>query len=96
VFAVAVSLFCYFKPSYGPKASHADTSWKAKIIAIKRIWGVVVLFGLVLGAIYAGWTTPDEAAAIGVVGSFLLVLFGGNSNGVASKKRSSTAQKPRQ
>ena len=75
VFAVAVSLFCYFKPSYGPKASHADTSWKAKIIAIKRIWGVVVLFGLVLGAIYAGWTTPDEAAAIGVVGSFLLVLF---------------------
>jgi tripartite ATP-independent transporter DctM subunit len=75
IFAVAVTLFCYFKPSYGPKASHADTSWKAKMIAIKKIWGVVLLFGLVLGAIYTGWATPDEAAAVGVFGSFLLVLF---------------------
>jgi C4-dicarboxylate transporter, DctM subunit len=75
IFAVAISLFCYFKPSYAPKVPNADTSWKAKIIAIKNIWTVVVLFCLVLGAIYAGWTTPDEAAAVGVFGSFLLLLI---------------------
>jgi len=34
-----------------------------------------VLFGLVLGAIYTGWSTPDEAAAVGVVGSLLLVIY---------------------
>jgi tripartite ATP-independent transporter DctM subunit len=42
--------------------------------AVKKLWAVTLLFGLVLGAIYAGWATPDEAAAVGVVGSFLLVV----------------------
>jgi len=74
VFAIGIILFCYFKPSYAPKTSGVDTSWKARLEAIKKIWAVVLLFGLVLGAIYAGWATPDEAAAVGVVGSFFLVV----------------------
>jgi TRAP-type C4-dicarboxylate transport system permease large subunit len=35
---------------------------------------VVALFAVVLGSIYAGWATPDEAAAVGVVGSLLLLI----------------------
>jgi len=74
IFALGIILFCYFKPSYAPKTADVDTSWKARMVAVKKVWAVVLLFGLVLGAIYAGWATPDEAAAVGVVGSFLLVL----------------------
>jgi len=30
---------------------------------------------VVLGSIYPGWATPDEAAAVGVVGALLLVIY---------------------
>ncbi|NWF92410.1 MAG: TRAP transporter large permease [Syntrophaceae bacterium] len=75
VFAIAIIIFCYLKPSYAPSTVNIDTSWRARMAAIKNIWAVVLLFGLVLGAIYAGWATPDEAAAVGVLGSCLLVVY---------------------
>ena len=74
IFAAAIIIFCYFVPSWAPKTIDVDTSWKAKMAAVKNLWAVVVLFGVVLGTIYAGWATPDEAAAVGVVGSFLLLV----------------------
>jgi C4-dicarboxylate transporter DctM subunit len=75
IFAIAIALFCWLKPAYAPKTESVDTSWKARMKAVRDIWAVVLLFGLVLGAIYTGWTTPDEAAAVGVVGAFLLVIY---------------------
>lgn len=74
VFAVAIGLFCWLKPSYAPRAADIDTSWKARLDAVRRMWAVVLLFSLVLGSIYFGWATPDEAAGVGVFGSFLLVV----------------------
>lgn len=74
VFAVAIILFCWLVPSWAPKTTDVDTSWRAKLTTLKNLWMVVLLFGAVLGAIYTGWATPDEAAAVGVVGSFLLLL----------------------
>lgn len=74
IFAAAIIIFCYFVPSWAPKTIDVDTSWKAKMASLKNLWAVVVLFGLVLGTIYTGWATPDEAAAVGVVGSFLLLV----------------------
>ena len=41
-------------------------------------WPVLVIFGLVVGGIYAGWFTPTEAAAIGAAGTGLVALWGGN------------------
>jgi C4-dicarboxylate transporter, DctM subunit len=75
VFAVAIALVCWWKPELAPRIAEVDTSWRAKWIAVKNLWAVVVLFGLVLGAIYTGWTTPDEAAAVGVVGSLALLAY---------------------
>ncbi len=75
VFAVAIILFCWLVPSWAPKITDVDTSWKAKMASVKNLWMVVVLFGLVLGSIYTGWATPDESASIGVLGAFLLLLY---------------------
>ncbi len=75
VFAVAIILFCWLVPSWAPKTTNVDTSWKAKMASVKNLWMVVVLFGLVLGSIYTGWATPDESASIGVLGAFLLLLY---------------------
>jgi tripartite ATP-independent transporter DctM subunit len=75
ILAAAISIFCWLKPAYAPKADSEDTSWEARIKAVKNVWAVGLLFGLVLGAIYAGWATPDEAAAVGVFGALLLVVY---------------------
>jgi hypothetical protein len=43
-----------------------------KIFSIRGFWGVVVLFGIVMGGIYGGIFTPTEAAAVGTFFAFLL------------------------
>jgi len=46
--------------------------------ALARTWPVLVVFGLVVGGIYAGWFTPTEGAAIGAAGTGLIALWGGD------------------
>lgn len=48
--------------------------WKA----LATTWPVLVIFGLVVGGIYAGWFTPTEGAAIGAAGTGIVALVGGN------------------
>ena len=74
VLAAAISLFCYLKPSYAPKMGSLDTSWKTRMKTLRNIWAICLLFLIVLGSIYLGWATPDEAAGVGVFGAFLLLL----------------------
>jgi len=50
--------------------------WKA----LGTTWPVLVIFGLVVGGIYAGWFTPTEGAAIGAAGTGIVALLGGNLN----------------
>ena len=45
-----------------------------------------MLFVIVLGAIYTGWATPDEAAAVGVVGSLFIVWLRGRFSLVMLKE----------
>jgi len=72
VFAIAIVLFAFLRPSSAPPEKGVDTSWKARWLSIRKVWGVVVLFGVVIGGIYAGLVTPTEAAALGAGGAFLL------------------------
>ncbi len=74
VFAMAIVVACWLKPELAPRIANVDTSWRAKWIAVRNLWAVMALFVLVLGAIYAGWATPDEAAAVGVVGALALLV----------------------
>jgi C4-dicarboxylate transporter DctM subunit len=85
IFAVAIAAACWWKPELAPRTGSVDTSWRAKWHALRRLWGVVALFVLVLGAIYAGWATPDEAAAVGVVGAAALLAYRGRFSWTAVK-----------
>jgi tripartite ATP-independent transporter DctM subunit len=44
---------------------------------LRDIWGVLVLFAIVMGGMYGGWFTPTEAAGIGAMGGFLFALARG-------------------
>jgi tripartite ATP-independent transporter DctM subunit len=45
-----------------------------RLRALEGVWGVVVLFALVMGGIYFGVFTPTEAAGVGASGAFLFAL----------------------
>jgi C4-dicarboxylate transporter, DctM subunit len=48
--------------------------------AFLKPWAFIVLIGVVLGGIYAGFFTPTEAGAIGAFGAFILVILKGRMN----------------
>jgi len=54
-----------------------------RIQALVKVWPVLLIFGLVVGGIYAGWFTPTEGAAVGALGTALIALFNGGLNGAS-------------
>lgn len=48
-----------------------------RLRALAKIWPVMVVFGLVVGGIYAGWFTPTEGAAVGAFGTGLIAWVNG-------------------
>lgn len=77
IMATTLMVVCTIFPKIAPRSSMFDTSWIAKVRTFKNLWAVLLLFLIVLGAIYTGWATPDEAAAVGVVGSMFIVFLRG-------------------
>ncbi len=73
VFYIATIYFlCLRNPVMGPRGP--QTTFKEKIIALKGIWVVLVLFVIVIGGLYLGVFSPTEAGGIGAFGAFLFAL----------------------
>ena len=73
LYMLAVRIRTQRNPDLGP--ADARVPWGGRLGAMISVWPVVVLFGVVIGGIYAGWFSPTEAAAIGAIGAFLLALL---------------------
>lgn len=73
LFIITVFILTKLNPSYGPPGG--KTSLREKLIAFREIWGVFILFIIVMGGIYGGILTPTEAAAAGAFSAFLIALF---------------------
>jgi len=58
-------------PSLMPDAETAPT-WNDRVRSLADLGPVVFLIALVLGSMYAGIASPSEAAAVGVLGAFLV------------------------
>ena len=52
-------------------------SWREKIVALKGIWETILIFIIVIGGIYWGWFTPNEAAGVGATLIFVMALVKG-------------------
>jgi C4-dicarboxylate transporter DctM subunit len=68
----AAALVTRRNPALGPPGER--TSWPDRMRALRNIWGVLVLFGIVIGGMYGGLFTPTEAAGVGAMGGFLFAL----------------------
>ena len=72
LYLVAVQLVIRLKPELGPPAVRTD--WPGRWRALGGVSGVLTLFVVVIGGIYAGIFTPTEAAGIGAFGGLLFAL----------------------
>ena len=72
---MAVVFVTWRDPLAGPPAERF--SWPQRLKAIRGIWGVAVLFALVIGGIYGGVFTATEGAGVGAAGAFFFALFRG-------------------
>lgn len=68
IFSLYIMVRCTISPGLAP-ASTERHSWYSRFAAIPEILPVLILIVVVLGSLYAGWATPNEAGAVGVVGS---------------------------
>jgi tripartite ATP-independent transporter DctM subunit len=72
-FMITISIITRINPEVGPRGPL--TTARQKLYAFKDVWGMVVLFTLVIGGIYLGILTPTEAAGVGATGALLLAVL---------------------
>jgi tripartite ATP-independent transporter DctM subunit len=69
---LAVVFVTWRDPESGPPAERYTA--RQRLSAVKGIWGVALLFVLVIGGIYGGVFTATEGAGVGAAGAFLFAL----------------------
>ena len=73
LYILVVGVVSTLNPALGPAGP--VVGWPERLGTLKRIWGVLALFLLVMGVIYLGVCTPTEAAGIGAAGAFFFALL---------------------
>ncbi|MEL7184142.1 MAG: TRAP transporter large permease, partial [Pseudomonadota bacterium] len=66
-YVIAISIYVRRNP--GAAGTRPRVPWAERLRALFDVWPVLLVFGLVVGGIYAGWFTPTEGAAVGAFGT---------------------------
>jgi C4-dicarboxylate transporter, DctM subunit len=79
VIILTVQYLVWRDPSRAPAGE--SFSWMQKLKALRATGPMLLLFAIVVGAIYAGLATPTEASSLGAVGAFAIATLRGNMSG---------------
>ena len=73
-FMFMASIWCLalIRPDLAPRGE--AFSWREKLVSLRGVVGMLVLFVVILGGILAGIFSPTEGGGIGVVGSVVIML----------------------
>ncbi len=74
-YLLAVQWTIWRNPESGPPGE--PMPWSERWRALRGVWGVLVLFAIVMGGIYGGVFSSTEAAGIGACGAFVFALLRG-------------------
>lgn len=72
LFCLVIYIQCRLRPALGPAGP--AFSWRERLKALRGVWETLLLFGLVMGGMFAGLFTATEAAAVGAAGTLLIAL----------------------
>ena len=69
-YIAVVRVIATFRPELCPVAER--TGWRERWASLKDIWATLLLFAIIIGAIYGGFVTVTEAAGLGATGAFAI------------------------
>lgn len=72
-YAALIIIRCSLNPRLAPRLPEVVT-WGDRIGALRKIWPLIALIVGVLGGLYGGFFTATEAAAVGALVAFLIVI----------------------
>lgn len=67
-----IALITAIRPELGPAGG--PTSWRQRLRLLRAVWPIMALFTIVLGGIYIGVFSANEAAGVGAFGSLALAI----------------------
>jgi C4-dicarboxylate transporter, DctM subunit len=73
IFMFIIAVAAKIWPGVAPR--EVAPSWRLRFLGLLSLFPVILLMFIVLGTIYLGIATPTEAAAFGVVASFILAAL---------------------
>jgi C4-dicarboxylate transporter DctM subunit len=71
-YIITIAILCRLNPQMGPPGPRVG--FLDKVASLKKTWGVLLLFVLVIGGIYFGIFSPTEAAGVGACGACIFAL----------------------
>lgn len=74
-YVIAVSVYVRLYPDSA--GTREAIPYRERFRLLLGVWPVLLVFGGVVGGIYAGWFTPTEGAAVGAAGTGLIALANG-------------------
>jgi tripartite ATP-independent transporter DctM subunit len=72
MYLLVIAAWVKFNPAIAPTVE-IRPSFAEKIRSLSGVWGIGLLFVLVIGGIYTGYFVPTYAGAVGAFGAFLIV-----------------------
>ena len=73
MFMVQIAIQCKINP--GLSSKYEPESWRNRLVSLKGLIGIIVVFALVMGGLMRGIFTPTEAGAAGTVAVLVVSLF---------------------
>lgn len=73
MFIAMIYIRCRMNTKLAQMAPAAN--WKERLIATKGVWGIALVFIIVMGGLLAGYFTPSEAGAVGSVAVVLVSMI---------------------
>lgn len=74
VCSLVIFVMVKFKPSLAPVASDDRYTFKEKMLALKDVIPVLVIFAIIFGGLYSGIFTATEAGAFGAAATIVVLL----------------------
>jgi C4-dicarboxylate transporter DctM subunit len=72
---LTVVVIGWLRPDFLPVAPRH--SWKERLIGLRDIWAMLLLFIFVIGGLYGGLFTPTEAGGVGATGALIIGVIRG-------------------
>lgn len=76
LFSVAAFTLCLYRRDWD--GAKVPTNWNARLRSLPDLLAPILVFGAVVGSIYAGLATPTEAASLGVCTALVISAFNGS------------------